>query len=56
MLRGSFQLKLFLIALASAAIALVVAGLLMAETTRREGNARLEETLVESSARGAPSA
>jgi two-component system phosphate regulon sensor histidine kinase PhoR len=47
MLRGSFQLKLFLIALASAAIALVVAGLLMAETTRRAGNARLEETLVE---------
>src|SRR5262245_53788111 len=47
MFRGSFQLKLFLIALASAAIALVVAGLLMAETMRREGNARLEETLVE---------
>jgi two-component system, OmpR family, phosphate regulon sensor histidine kinase PhoR len=47
MFRGSFQLKLFLIALASAAIALVVAGLLMAETMRREGNARLEDTLVE---------
>jgi len=47
MFRGSFQLKLFLIALASAAIALVVAGLLMAETMRREDNARLEATLVE---------
>ena len=47
MFRGSFQLKLFLIALASAAIALVVVGLLTAETMRREGNARLEETLVE---------
>ena len=47
MFRGSFQLKLFLIALASAAIALLVAGLLMADTMRREGNARLEETLVE---------
>src|SRR5574339_157828 len=47
MFRASFQLKLFLIALASAAIALVVAGLLLAETMRRQGNARLEETLVE---------
>src|SRR5215211_6814533 len=47
MFRGSFQLKLFAIALASAAIALIVAGLLMADTMRREGNARLEETLVE---------
>jgi two-component system phosphate regulon sensor histidine kinase PhoR len=47
MVRGSFQLKLFLIALSSAAIALIVAGLLMAESTRRQANERLEETLVE---------
>ena len=47
MLRGPFQLKLFVIALSSAAIALVVAGGLMAETMRRQANARLEETLVE---------
>jgi two-component system phosphate regulon sensor histidine kinase PhoR len=47
MLRGSFQLKLFLIALSSALIALFVAGLLMAGTMRRQANTRLEETLVE---------
>ena len=47
MLRGSFQLKLFLIALSSALIALIVAALLMAETMRRQANTRLEETLVE---------
>jgi two-component system phosphate regulon sensor histidine kinase PhoR len=44
--RASFQLKLFLIAVASAATALVVAGVLVAETMRRQANARLEETLV----------
>ena len=47
MLRGSFQLKLFLIALSSALIALIVAGVLMAGTMRRQANTRLEETLVE---------
>ena len=47
MLRGSFQLKLFLIALSSALIALIVAGVLMAETMRRQANTRIEETLVE---------
>ena len=47
MARGSFQLNLFLIAIASAAIALVVAGLLMAATMRRDANERLEGTLVE---------
>ena len=47
MARGSFQLKLFLIALSSAAIALLVAGLLMAATMRRDANERLEGTLIE---------
>src|SRR5687767_1574032 len=45
--RTPFQLRLFLIALSSAAIALLVAGVLLAETMRRQANDRLEETLVE---------
>ena len=47
MRRGSLQLKLFLIALSSAAIALIVAALVMADAMRRQANARLEENLVE---------
>ena len=44
---GSFQLKLFLIAVAAAAIALLVAGLLFSRTAQRTANLQLEETLVE---------
>ena len=44
---GSFQLKLFLIAVAAAAIALLVAGLLFSRTVQRTANLQLEETLVE---------
>jgi len=44
---ASFQLKLFLIALAAAAIALLVAGILFSRTVRRTTNLQLEETLTE---------
>jgi two-component system phosphate regulon sensor histidine kinase PhoR len=47
MLRGSFQLKVFLIAVSAAVLALAVAGVLIADRTRRQANARIEETLVE---------
>jgi two-component system phosphate regulon sensor histidine kinase PhoR len=44
---GSFQLKLFLIAVAAAAIALLVVGFLFSQTVRRTANLQLEDTLVE---------
>ncbi len=44
--RGSFQIKFFLAALAAAVIALVVAGTLFATTMRRQIDQRIEETLV----------
>jgi two-component system phosphate regulon sensor histidine kinase PhoR len=44
--RVSFQLKLFLTALAAACFALAVVGTVLATTMRRETNARIESTLV----------
>ena len=44
--RATFQTKFFLSALASAIIALAVAGALFATTTRRQLDQRIEETLV----------
>jgi two-component system, OmpR family, phosphate regulon sensor histidine kinase PhoR len=43
--RASFQTKLFLAALSSALLALVVAGVLFAFTMQRQMNARVEQTL-----------
>lgn len=43
--RASFQTKLFLAALLSALLALVVAGVLFAVTMQRQTNARIEQTL-----------
>lgn len=44
--RGTFQTKLFLAAISTAIIALIVAGVLFMATMRREMNARIEATLV----------
>src|SRR5438876_3986564 len=44
--RATFQTKFFLSALASATIALAVAGALFATTMRRQIDARIESTLV----------
>ena len=43
--RASFQTKLFLAALSTALLALVVAGILFALTMQRQTNARVEQTL-----------
>ena len=60
---SSFQTKLFLAALTSAAIALAVAGGLFAATTARQNDARIEQTLTAEArlaadllARGTPAA
>ena len=59
---SSFQTKIFVAALASAAIALVVAGVLIAASTARRTDARIEQTLTAETrlagdllARGTPS-
>jgi two-component system phosphate regulon sensor histidine kinase PhoR len=46
MIRASYQTKLFLSAFSAAVLALVVAGLLMAASVRRQTDARIESTLV----------
>jgi two-component system, OmpR family, phosphate regulon sensor histidine kinase PhoR len=43
--RPSFQIKLYLVALAAAALALAVAGMLFAATMRRQTEVRIEQTL-----------
>ena len=45
MTRTSFQTKLFLAALSTALLALVVAGVLVALTLQRDTNVRVEQTL-----------